>query len=529
MKKLLAMILALVMVLTLLPAGAFAATKTFKASSKIMDYIKSKEGCELTAYKLAGEEYYTIGYGHYGPDVSKGQKITQAKADELFAQDLKRFENAVNDYNTKYKLNLTQNKFDALVSFTYNCGEYWINESWRIAKYARNGFKYENGDPVPDLEIADAFGVICNGGLAGLVKRRIEEARIFLYGDYDGSGSIDFVALICDPKGGTMTTGNKVFIYYKDQPYGNLPAVTKSGYVLQGWKTSDGFIGPATIAKKSLNVEASWVTAGTNSDYTLTVKNGTGSGKYKPGETVYINSVATPGSHFIGWESDGVEIRYDNSIRIYCITMPSRNVTVTALYEDGCMYGEYCPSAKFVDLDPKHWAHDGIDFCVMNGLFIGTGANTFSPEDPMTRAMIITVMYRWAGSPSVEGYTNPYADLGDDYYYDAVLWAYKNKILKSDPYKMFRPDEYVHREEFAYMLYKFASVLGVSTSSPRADLSSYCDAGSISSGNLTAMKWCVGHEIIIGMTDTTLEPASGATRAQVATMLFRFMQSCLAM
>lgn len=529
MKRFTALLLALVLLFTLLPSSAFAATKTLKASDKIMDYIKSKEGCKLTAYRLEGETYYTIGYGHCGPDVSKGQKITQAKADELFAQDLKSYESAVNDINVKYKLGLTQNKFDALVSFTYNCGANWINESWRIAKYARNGFKYDNGDPVPDLEIADAFGVICNSGLAGLVTRRMEEAKIFLYGDYDGTGKTDFTALICDPKGGTMTTGNNVFIYYKNQPYGKLPEVTKSGYTLQGWKSADGYIAGSTTAKKNLYVEAVWVAAGTSSEYALTVNSGTGSGKYKPGERVYLNPDAIPGRHFIGWKGDGIDISYDSSVRGYYITMPARAVTVTALYEDGCMYGSDCPSAKFVDLDPYSWAHEGIDFCVMNKLFIGTSSNTFSPDDAMTRAMIVTVLYRWAGSPSVSGYTNPYADIADDYYHDAVLWAYKNKIIKSDTYKMFRPDEFVSREDFAYMLYKFAAYLSVPTTTPRADLGAYYDAGSIASGNLTAMKWCVGLGIIIGTSETSLAPDSGATRAQVATMLFRFMQSCLMM
>ena len=70
------------MLFTLVPITA-SASSTMKASGKIMDYIKEKEGCRLTAYQLSGEQYYTIGYGHYGPDVSKGQKITQAKADEL--------------------------------------------------------------------------------------------------------------------------------------------------------------------------------------------------------------------------------------------------------------------------------------------------------------------------------------------------------------------------------------------------------------------------------------------------------------
>ena len=90
-----------------------------KISQNGINLIKQFEGCRLTAYKpVPTEKYYTIGYGHYGADVAPGMKITQAQADAFLLSDLQKFENAVNATGLK----LNQNQFDALVSFTYNCG-----------------------------------------------------------------------------------------------------------------------------------------------------------------------------------------------------------------------------------------------------------------------------------------------------------------------------------------------------------------------------------------------------------------------
>lgn len=93
-----------------------------KLSNNGFEFLKSQEGCRLTAYKLEGETYYTIGWGHYGPDVYEGMTITQAEADALFKKDLERYEGYVNDIAVSKFPNINQNQFDALVSYTYNRG-----------------------------------------------------------------------------------------------------------------------------------------------------------------------------------------------------------------------------------------------------------------------------------------------------------------------------------------------------------------------------------------------------------------------
>ena len=142
-----------------------------KLSNTGLSLIKSFEGVRLTAYKaVSSEQYYTIGYGHYGPDVKKNMKITQTQADEYFKKDVARFEKAVNE---KVKVPLNQNQFDALVSFTYNCGAGALQRS-DLLKLLNQG-KYK--------EAADQFDLWNKSSgkvLAGLVKRRAKEKELFL-------------------------------------------------------------------------------------------------------------------------------------------------------------------------------------------------------------------------------------------------------------------------------------------------------------------------------------------------------------
>lgn len=139
-----------------------------KTSDKGKNIIKKFEGCRLTAYKpVAAEKYYTIGWGHYGADVAANMKISQERADELLNEDLKKFEDRVNGTG----LTLTQNQFDALVSFTYNCGP--ANLQSLVKNRSLN-------------EIADAMLLYNKGAdkkvLPGLVERRKLERNLFLEG-----------------------------------------------------------------------------------------------------------------------------------------------------------------------------------------------------------------------------------------------------------------------------------------------------------------------------------------------------------
>lgn len=140
-------------------------------SQRGIDFIKSHEGFREQSYKcLVTEKYFTIGYGHYGPDVRLGQVITQAQGEALLKQDLERFVAAVNRYDYHYDFN--QNEFDALVSFTYNLGEGCLCQLTDNKRRSK-------------AEIAEKMLLYCNSGgnrIPGLVQRRKDEKAYFLSG-----------------------------------------------------------------------------------------------------------------------------------------------------------------------------------------------------------------------------------------------------------------------------------------------------------------------------------------------------------
>lgn len=152
-------------------------------TNKGLDLIKNFEGCRLKAYKpVALEKYWTIGWGHYGPDVKEGMTITQQEADNLLKLDVKAYENEVNK-TCKY-LKLNQNQFDALVSFTFNCG------AGNLLRLTAN--KTRNKDEI--AEHIEAYNKGAGGVvLPGLVKRRAAEKALYL--SPDNSAKLDFLGI----------------------------------------------------------------------------------------------------------------------------------------------------------------------------------------------------------------------------------------------------------------------------------------------------------------------------------------------
>ena len=184
-------------------------------------------------------------------------------------------------------------------------------------------------------------------------------------------------------------------------------------------------------------------------------------------------------------------------------------------------------SQKFKDVSGStKWASNSVDFMSGNGLVNGISTKdptVFGPNQSMTRAMLVTILYRAAGQPSVAGITNKFTDNKEkQYYYNAVLWASNNGIVNGATAKTFDPDGKITREQIAAILYRYAG-------SPTADtsaLNSFTDRTQVSSYATTAMQWAVGNGIITGVSSngrTTLSAKNNATRAQVAVMLHRFL------
>ena len=188
-----------------------------------------------------------------------------------------------------------------------------------------------------------------------------------------------------------------------------------------------------------------------------------------------------------------------------------------------------CPSAGFTDVPGEgNWAHAGIDYCVASGLMSGVGGNLFAPKMTTTRAQIVQILYNLEGEPKVSG-TMPFTDLTQNWYKDAVLWAYQPGVVSGTSATTFAPDLPVTREQIAVILMGYAEkVLGVTRTWTPADLSVYPDAGSVSDWAKDALADAVTLGLISGASNdgqTLLEPQGSATREQVATILMEFCKN----
>ena len=188
-----------------------------------------------------------------------------------------------------------------------------------------------------------------------------------------------------------------------------------------------------------------------------------------------------------------------------------------------------CPSAGFTDVPGEdNWAHAGIDYCVANGLMSGIGNNLFGPKLTTTRAQIVQILYNLEGEPKVSG-TTPFTDLTQDWYQDAVLWAYQTGVVAGTSSTTFEPDLPVTREQIAVILMEYVTrVLKLERTWTPADLSAFPDADSVSDWAKDAMADAVGLGLISGASNggqTYLEPQGSATREQVATILMEFCKN----
>ncbi len=179
-----------------------------------------------------------------------------------------------------------------------------------------------------------------------------------------------------------------------------------------------------------------------------------------------------------------------------------------------------CPSKAFTDLDTAAWYHESVDFVLSTGLMNGVGNEKFAPNNQMTRAMVVTVLYRLAGEPKVEG-TVDFTDVpAGEYYYDALVWATENGLAMGVTETTFAPGRSITREQLVTFLYRYAQYAGLDVSG-RADLTTFTDSQSVSSYAVDAFAWAVNAGIIDGVGNNTLAPRSTATRVQVAAVLMR--------
>ena len=179
--------------------------------------------------------------------------------------------------------------------------------------------------------------------------------------------------------------------------------------------------------------------------------------------------------------------------------------------------------AAYTDV-PTDWAKEGICFVIENGLMVGTTSTTFAPKDTLTRAMLVTVLYRMAGSPAVNA-PSGFADVDDGQWYsDAIAWAAANGIVNGVGGNKFAPSEPVTREQLAAIFFRYAKA-----EAPEADvLSGYPDAEAISTYARDAMAWAVSTGLVTGSKEadgTYLAPQGLAAREQAAAILMRYAKA----
>ena len=177
----------------------------------------------------------------------------------------------------------------------------------------------------------------------------------------------------------------------------------------------------------------------------------------------------------------------------------------------------------FTDVREADWFYDDVVYAYENGLFSGTSATTFSPNASMTRAMLVTVLYRLEGQPAVSGRSG-FSDVKlNSYYEDAVTWAADNGIVNGTGATTFSPNANVTREQMAAILYRYAQYKQYGTAAS-AGLSGFSDAAKVSAYAKAPLSWAVAEKLVNG-SEGKLLPTGNATRAQVAAILHRFVEN----
>lgn len=364
-----------------------------------------------------------------------------------------------------------------------------------------------NGEPMPsNIEIAAGetieFNVTCEPQiLSDAIKTTFgtENASVAAF---DGNTLKGLTA-------GTTT------IYGSVTPFGTAVeniTVTVSGETKD---TSDNY----PVEKTSSSGRSS----GGNTKYTVTLNTNGGNAldALKVTKNSVVGELETPikeGYVFAGWYLDealtskaDLNAKVTNDMTLYAKWAEKTPIDVVDAWEN-----------PFIDVKPDDWFYNDVGYANQNGLFSGISENSFAPNDDLTRAMLVTVLYRAEGQPEIEN-TMKFTDVSEsDYYADAVTWAEANGIVNGVSEKEFAPNDKITREQIAAIMYRYAIYKGIETVTLEENLA-FTDAGDISEYAVSALNWTVRQEIFKGYDDETIRPQNNATRAEAAAVLRRFL------
>lgn len=269
--------------------------------------------------------------------------------------------------------------------------------------------------------------------------------------------------------------------------------------------------------------------------YTVSVASGidNGSIRVSPSRAERGDTVTITVDPDEGYELDTLTVTDSNGNRIttekesdtrYTFEMPRGRVSIDAAFI--AIEEEPAPQPSgepFIDVSSSDWFYDAVEYVYETGMMNGASSSLFEPNGITTRAMIVTILHRLEGEPSVSA--SRFTDVAPNMYYaDAVGWAQKNGIVNGTSTTAFSPNDPITREQMAAILYRYAQFKGYDISAV-ANLSVYRDVSQISSYALPAMQWANAEGLITGDTSVTINPLGGATRAEAATILMRFCEN----
>lgn len=262
-----------------------------------------------------------------------------------------------------------------------------------------------------------------------------------------------------------------------------------------------------------------------NGEYPTTYTKGT--------VTVLPTDVTKPGYTFLGWFTayiGGVQVRQIEATETGDKTFYAhwhKTVLPPPPVTPGTPVTPARPAAPvglpFADVSSSDWFYNDVRYVYEKGIMDGTGADRFSPNAPLTRAMIVTILYRMAGSPSVSG-SSDFTDVAaGKWFAKAVAWAAANGIVNGYGSGLFGPNDPVTREQLAAILYRYAVYGGMTAVTLEENLGSFADTAQLSAYAIQAMNWAVGQGLING-SGSNLVPKAQATRAQVAAIIHRYLE-----
>ena len=347
-----------------------------------------------------------------------------------------------------------------------------------------------------------------------------------------------------DANGGSVTPANATT--EATGKLATLPTPTRSGsYTFKGWYTaasSGTKITTDTVFNADTTIYAQWNYTGSTGGGVgvsrYTVKFETNGGSTIANKTVTRNTVFTEppaptkdGYTFDGWYTDKELITaYDFSAKVTkSFTLYAKWTEIEKEPDKPTEPTE--PTAPewenpFTDVSENDWFYSNVKYANENGLMNGTTNTTFAPNEPLTRGMLVAILYRAEGEPAVNK-SIPFSDVKADMYYaNAIIWAQQNGIVNGITENAFAPDDNITREQIAAIMFRYAKYKGYDASvGANTSILSYTDAESIAEYAISAMQYAVGSGLMKGKTESTINPLDFATRAEIAAILQRFVEA----